>query len=392
VAKAAERERVIYHYRHALEMLEESGLIPLRLFTVMFPLHQISVRGQERRADDYEELEWFVIQAVGYAQVESVRALKDFYGLDETLIRQTVEVLKSIGHLTESDAGRLTLTQLGRESLTDGRLYEVYESRQVLYFDAFTCHPLPRTHYGQHFFQPGDLTDEDRALYSFEHWRSDALRALARRPDRADYNVPDEVFDLAQLDSGSAYLPMHIIETTGREGKRALRVFTNVRGRHDAFLESLLTDHSEIMQPLLEDQRSPQEAVRWGLDGLGLSKNSYHLDQLSNGTWRVIVPAKWLSTVRSDGRKRLADLGEYILAGEYCVRVWSQDAELRYQAACNRILEKLEHTRRELEPADVRRHIEDSFADLEVAAASVTTLLEEARQRGLGRAEDLLMR
>jgi hypothetical protein len=391
VAEIAERKRLIYHYRRALETLaEEPDLYPRRLFTAMFPLFQVRVRGQERRAEDYEELEWFIARAIGYAKVGSVTALRDFYGLDEQLVRDIVEVLKSIGHLVEREDHRLMLTRLGRESLAEERRYEMYESEQILYFDAYTCRPLPRSHYRLRFFASGELRDEDRALYSFEPWRSEALDELARRPDRAEYHVRDEVQTLEALGVGSAYLPMHIVEAARQGGEQTLRVFTNVRGRRDLFFESLLEKHPEIVAPLLDDHRLPQQVIGHGLAGMGLSKGSYRLNRAASGEWRVTVPEYWVKSRRPDGVERLADLGEYVFAASYCVRVWSDDPDLRYRAACVRLLDRLEHIRRELAPAEVRRHIDGIFTGLEVRAADVETLMEIARDRGLGRAMEKL--
>ncbi|MCL4301651.1 MAG: hypothetical protein KJ077_38475 [Anaerolineae bacterium] len=386
-----ERRRVIYHYRHALETVaEETDLFPRRLFTVMFPLYQVNVRGHERRAENYEELEWFFMRAIGYAQVQSVRALQDFYGLDEQSVRYIVEVLKTIGHLTEAGNGHLTLTLLGQESLAAERRYEAYESRQVLYFDAFTCHPLPETHYGLKFLAPSELEDKDKALFSFDAWKPEVLDNLAKRPDKAKYNVPDEVRKLDELHVGLAYLPMHIIEAVYHHKEQTFRVFTNVRGQRDEFFKSLFEKHPRILAPLLEDKRAPQEVMGYGLTGIGLSKGSYRLEYAPTGEWRVKVPRNWIMSKRPDGALRLADLGEFILAVDYCVRVWSDDTGLRYQAACQKLLDKLEHTHGDPSPIRIQRHIDSVFNGLEVPVAEIASLLKMAQERKMGRALDRL--
>jgi hypothetical protein len=387
VEAIAKGERAIYHYRRALDKLaEEPGLYPHRLFTTMFPLWRVSVRGQGRRAENYEELEWFIARAIGYAQLESVPALRDFYGLDEQLVRFVVEALKIIGHLTEGEDGILALTRLGRESLADERRYEPYESRQVLYFDAYTCHPLPNNHYRLDFFDPGDLTDEHKALYSFEPWRPEVLDELARRPDRAEYNVPDEVETLQPLDTGAAYLPMHIVEAMHPQNGPVVRVFTNVRGRRDKFFQSLLEGHRDMIAPLLDDRRPPREVIGRGLEGMDLPKGSYRLERAPDGEWRVVVPRRWTESRRPDGVERLADVGEYLLAACYCVQAWSDDVELRYRAACNKLLDRLQHIHRNLPSAQILQHIEVVFNALEVPIVGVDTLLKMAHAQGLGQA------
>lgn len=379
---STERDRVIYDYHRVLETLaDETGVYAYRLSRVMFPLHQVTVRGQGRRAEDYEELEWFVVQAAGRAQVDSIAALRDFYGLDERLVCYVVEALKAIGHLVEKDDGKLVLTSLGRESLADERRYEVYESHQVLYFDAFTCHPLPREYYRLRFLSPGRLGERDRALFSFVAWRPEALDKLARRPDRAEYNVPDEVETLEPLDVGSAYLPMYILEARNSDGEPEWRAFSNIRNRRDLFVESLLADGS-IISSLLVDQRPPREAIGQNLEKRGWPRGSYRLDRAPTGEWRVTVPKRWMEGLQSNRKIRLSDVGEHLLAADYCVRLWSDDADIRYQAACIRVLEMLERARRNMPPGDVQHYIQRVFAGLALHAPDIRELIEMAQSRG----------
>lgn len=386
----AERAQPIYTFHRALEMLAKEGtLFPLRLFSLFFPLYQVKVRGRQRRAEDYEELEWFFARGIEHARLDSVALLGDFYGLEEYLVRKVVEALKSIGHLVE-EGGRLRLTPLGRESLQDGRRYELYESLQILYLDAFTCQPLPRTHYRLRFFAPGELQEGDRVPFSFNVWRPEALTELAQRSDRAQFNVPDEVQSLEPLEVNMAYLPMHVVEAQRRDGDRELRVYSNIRGRRDDFFEKLMREHPEILESLLTDHRPPEEVITYGLKSKGLPAGSYHLDHAPGGEWRVTVPDSWLQRARRDGSECLLDLGDYILAADYCVRVWSTNPVLRRRAALEKVLIRLERARQEMLPDEVRRYIEDTFARLEANLPEWGELAALARQRGLGQALERL--
>lgn len=387
---AEAKQRPIYHYRKALEPLTEtSDLVPHRLFYVMFPFHRVTVRGQERRAEDYEELEWFIARAVGHGQLDTVPALQSFYGLDARMVRYIVDGLKAVGHLLEDGDGHLTLTRLGWDSLLDERRYEIYESLQVLYFDGFTCHPLPRTHYRLRFFLPSELGERDRALYSFEPWRPEALEALARRPDRALYNVPDEVQSLKALEVAGAYLPIYIVEAHSRDEGKVLRVFSNVRGWQDTFLEGLLHSRPKILSPLLDDPRPPKRTIAEALEKRGLARGIHRLDRTPAGGWRVVVSDSWMGE-GSEGR--LEDLGEYILVADYCVQIWSEDGSLRFQAACLKVLDKLEHIRQELSPDRILRLIRTAFSTLAVSPPKVDTLIEMAREQGKGQALEHLIR
>jgi hypothetical protein len=297
-----------------------------------------------------------------------------------------VEALKLVGHLVETEDGWLALTKLGEESLADEQRYEIYENRQILYFDAYTSYPLPSIHYRLVLFSPGELRDEHHALYSFEPWRPEVLDELARRPDRAKYNVPDEVQRLEPLDVDSAYLPMHIVEAAQAQGGRVVRVFSNIRGRRDEFFTSLLEKRHEILAPLLDDQRPSQEMMGRGLRGMDLPKDSYRLERAPGGEWRAVIPRRWIEGKRPDGVARLADVGEYVLAAGYCVRIWSDDANLRYHAACNKLLDKLQHIHRDLSSDRTRKYIEGAFNNLEVPIAPIGVLLTVARKQGLGQA------
>jgi hypothetical protein len=356
----------------------------------MYPLHRVSVRGRERRGEDFDELEWFAIRAIAHAGLDSVPALRDFYGLDERLVELVVRALQSVGHLDRGGDGRLALTGLGRESLAGERRYEEYESRQVLYFDAFTCHPLPQRHYRLRFSLPAELEARDRALYSFEPWRAGALRDLLARPDRDAYNVADEVLELRELAVDTAYLPMHIVDARTADGGRALLVFSNVYGRRDVFFETLLRDHPEIVAPLREEPPVVEEAVERSLRYLDLQPGAYRLERVPGRGWRAIVPAAWLEGVRPDGVSRELDLGEYVLAAGYCVRLWSDDPERRASAAALKVLDRLEHVTRSLGPGEVRQAVEETFVALEAPAADVATLLALADRRRLGRAQERL--
>ncbi|HHS96325.1 MAG TPA: hypothetical protein ENK08_00260 [Chloroflexi bacterium] len=390
---AEEKRRPIYHYRKALERLAETpGLVPRRLFRVMFPLHRVRVRGQERRAEDFEELEWFVIRAIGYGRLDTVPALQSFFGLDERMVRYVVDGLKAIGHLLEDGEGRLTLTRLGRDSLLDERRYEVHESHQILYFDAFTCHPLPRLHYRLRFLTPGELEERDRALYSFEPWRPEALEELAHRPDRAEYNVPDEVQTLEALEVGTAYLPMYIVEAYHHSEGSLLRVFSNVRGRRDTFFESLLSSHPEIVAPLLEDPRPPERTIAEALTKGKRVQGAYRLEQTPAGGWRVVISDGGKEEGQADGTLRLTDLGEYLLVADYCVQIWSEDAAVRFQAACLKALEKLEYIRRDLSPDQVQHLVQAIFSTLAVSPPTVGALITMAREQGKGQALERLTR
>ena len=102
------------------------------------------------------------------------------------------------------------------------------------------------------------------------------------------------------------------------------------------------------------------------------------------------VSQHWVSGKRPDGATRLLDLCEYILAADYCVRVWSDDPKLRHQAACLKALDKLEYDQREISPTRIQQHLVNIFTGLEVQLTNTGALLEMARKRDLGQAAERL--
>jgi len=56
--------------------------------------------------------------------------------------------LESIGYLSRDGGGRLALSEMGLQSVREGKRYtRALEDRRHLYFDGFTCRPLTRPFY-----------------------------------------------------------------------------------------------------------------------------------------------------------------------------------------------------------------------------------------------------
>jgi hypothetical protein len=391
VAKKARRKRAIYHYRRALDQITEAfDGFPLRLFTLMFPLHRVHVRGHVRGAEEYAELEWLIVRAIAHTGMSNTDDLSAFFGLEETLVKEVVYGLEQIGHLSEDEQGQLSLTFRGNMSLADEQRYEEYDSRQVLYFDAYTSRPLPHTHYRLRFFETTELEDRDRALYSPNSWEPGSLEALLRRLDRTAFNVPNEVQSMFALRVDRAFLPLHVVEVIVQDGKRELRTFSNVRGYRDHFFEMLLSENGSIIHPLMEDGREAEKVIERSLRWYQLTPGMYQLGRGSRGEWRVTVAREWLHSVRPGGVKRLADLGEYVLASDYCVMVWSDNADLRQWVACDKVLDRLEHIPGEQRANEISRQVDRIFARLEVPPVDIDRLLEMAHKQGQGRAQERL--
>jgi hypothetical protein len=73
------------------------------------------------------------------------------------------------------------------------------------------------------------------------------------------------------------------------------------------------------------------------------------------------------------------------------VQVWSLDQALRLDAACNKIVAKLEDTNNDITPADTLRIIATIASKLEVDRPDVKLLVERSRRQSAGCAEACLV-
>lgn len=395
MAEAARTRTATISRGRALRALsEDPDIVPRRLFTVLLPLHQVLAYGEGRPAESYETIEWFIVRAIKYGAVRTIADLCAFYNLDEPLVHRYVAGLTTLTHLVPDAEGKLALTDLGLESLQIERRIELpVQSVRTLYFDAYTCQPLLRHHYELQFIKPADLAregkdDHDRVLFSFAPWRDEALQKLADRHDRADYNVPGEIQKMQRLALGRAFLRMHIAEVLHARDGIQRRVYLNKRWS-DTFFEQLFAQHPGILAPIFEDESTTADTIRKSFDQQGWPRAyELHFDQRRG--WRALVTRGWLHETKDPAEWALA-LGEYRIVHTHCVQVWSLDQALRLDAACNKIVAKLEDTNNDITPADTLRIIATIASKLEVDRPDVKLLVERSRRQSAGCAEACLV-
>jgi hypothetical protein len=124
------------------------GLTPTRLCRLLLPVWRADVRATIYDSEPYDLIDRYLEAAIARGGLGSVGELSEFYGLDATVMDSAARFLESIGHLSRDHGGRLALSDIGLQSVREGKRYtRALEDRRHLYFDGFTCQPLTRAFY-----------------------------------------------------------------------------------------------------------------------------------------------------------------------------------------------------------------------------------------------------
>jgi hypothetical protein len=335
-------------------------------------------------------LELFLERGIGEGRLRSAADLSAFFGLERHLVDKMLAFLQKIGHVQGAD-GLLGLTSLGQESLTAGVSYRDMETRRKLYFEACRSRPLPQEHYRLPILSAAEaMTHPDHRyyrLFSFQPWQTEALSALARRPDRARWNLPDEVRDLRETAVTLVYLPMYIIEAHERVAATRFdtryMVFTRVRDLRDLFFEEVINSNPDLVGPLdAEAVPNVQTLMEQELADRGLDGRHIRLTQLTPDAWRVTVASEAL--LSSQARLSLADVGQHLLVHGYFLQVWCDDPALRREAALDQVLTTLAHWRRPATHEAVTELLERLSDRLKTRRLTLADLRKRAEERGDG--------
>lgn len=393
-------DRLLYSYHKALDDVLELGAIPQRLFHVLYPVWRVKVQGRQRIATDFEEIEWFLERGMAEIGLDSVAALSRFFGLDERFVRNLVEFLRGIGHISGNDP-HLVLTELGQASVQDRVRYQDQETSAVLYFDGLGNRPLTTEHYKVPLYEDIRGITFFWSFFPFDHqWEEGALQRLMDQPDRSRYNLPDEVTQTTLLDREPAYLPAYVVERK-LDGSRTLPlflVFSRIQGRRDAILEEAVNNEAVTQVPLYEARR---QNLRWAVENSlgqrGVDPDNWYLQP--DGPWgpQVMVDAQVLDrsprrSAESGERQTLAvrDVGGYFLAHNWCVWLTCDNAQVRRQAALERLLEWLQHVTAAPNAQDLEQRLALMRQKLQIEPITPNALLDAAQERGLARALERL--
>lgn len=376
---------VIYPARRALEDAAAiPGVRPTRLFPVLWPLWQVEISASVHDPQAFEVLDHFLVRAIAEARLTTVDEIAAFYSLPAALLHRCLGMLLAIGHVTVTptahDGGRLALTELGRRSWRAGVRYVARESRQHLMFERFTGWPFPRPYYDGKIAVlsepavPPDLAPgltRFRQLFTPTPLRPDAVRVLAERPDRAEFNVPAALGPIQELGTREAYLPCYLIETT----EHGVLAYTARADERDPFLAEVVRQVDDARQ-LIEAEDTADPHTLWTAwlakygGGIGVPR------QTPAGLWRIVLPPASFGA----GRLGLYRLGSYELSRNHIAQLWCEDAAARRTAVLDRALAL---TRRVgITRTDLLRQAERLAHTLEVPAPTHHDLRTHAHAAG----------
>jgi len=388
---------LLYSHYKALDQVQELGLIPLRLFRVLYPLWRVRVEGRQRIVTEFDELEWHLERGLQEGRFNSVTELATFFGLEQSFVQGLISQARRIGHIAGDDE-HLSLTELGLASVEARVRYEQQITSTELYFDALGNAPLSMEHFKIPVLETLPEKTPFQAFYQFDKtWQSDALTRLLNSPEKQRFNLPDEIAAVELLNHEPAYMPAYFIEV--RENKPSslprLLVFSQVRGLHDAVLEEAVNQDPTVYRALKAKTDSRAESVRRYFERSGLKKDAWYLNE--NGPWgaqvmvdgQVFLPGSDMEAEES-GRLSLRSVGRYALIYDWCIWVMCDDVNIRKQAAAEQLLEWLQSANATPSPVEINRKFASLCQRLSIELLSATDVLALARQKGLTRAAERL--
>ncbi|SNS44402.1 hypothetical protein SAMN05443665_100472 [Actinomadura meyerae] len=357
------------------------GTTPVRLHRIALPLFAVEIDALIEERQPYDLLDRFVGRAIAEAGLRTVPEIAAFLGLDEAMVERVLRFLGGVGHVAGLPDGSYALTDLGARSVRDDTRYVPKRDRQKLYFDGVLGGPLPAAYYGR------KVVVWDRAQATEQKWhrlmshacafREDALQRLAERPDRRDFNVPDELREVAFRALDHAYLPCYVIRTR-TSGGPSLLAYSAVSDTHDEHLGRLCLGWPALTGTLDAGDSSDVRAEFGGW----LAERDIDPAQLrwtDAGTLRLTLPAtRFRAHTAADGRKGtfpLVRLGSYVTARSHVLQLWCDDPRLRRAAILERALNRVTASRK-LGAAEA----EDFLARLSVQLETSPVTLDDLRR------------
>jgi hypothetical protein len=195
------------------------GVRPLRFVPLLLPMWAVDVVATVREAHSYDVFDRYLTRALAEAGLSGVAELAAYFGVEPALVERTARFLESLGHLRRSPSG-LTLTDLGRRSIADGRRYRLSPGRRLtLRFDGGAGEPVPYAHATHAVWLPEPaLTLPDgtvfRPLTAPGGWGvllPDAVDRLLARDDVADFTGPAVPVEVAASEPRPVWLPVYLV-------------------------------------------------------------------------------------------------------------------------------------------------------------------------------------
>ncbi|MEV0053551.1 hypothetical protein AB0H34_24000 [Saccharopolyspora shandongensis] len=369
----------------------QQGLHPVRLSAVLLPVHEVEVRATTRTSRPYGLIDKFIERTIAETRVTAVSEIAEVLALQPALVDRAVRVLRRIGHLP-AHSNALELTDLARESLRDGHCYEERrEDRRKIYFDGYRCEPLHRRHYGKptsflNYAEARALEEQDSRLVmlpALHQFHREALNTLARRTDRAEFNLPSSVENPQDVRPEYVYLRLYIIRALARGGNvRHLAYAPDAGLEYDEHLSELCSSTPDITG-FLDQSTAPiadqERRIRNWLGRLGLTG----IDPMRHpdGSWHVDLPP---GEFHPKGSRQESSVGSFLDLWTVAVRVWCEDPDVRQRALVARtrmILRRAGYRPEEL--PDLVSHLGAQLEHPDLDVHGLRALVAEAGEQDL---------
>lgn len=389
----SQREYGIYPVDRALDAIaDQPGIRPLQVHRVAIPLHVAVVSATVTAREPFDLLDRYVGLAIADGGFRSLAEISSYLGITQDIVHRVLRFLGEIGHVTGVD-GALELTPLGLRAVHDETRYTLKEDRLKLYFDGVRCSPLPERFYGRGvrvLDREGGRAQHEFTLFGLATgFTTDAVTALAARPDRASYNLPDEHESLRVLENDLAYLPCYIIPAiTTSDGYRLLPFTAASAAASDPYLEDVFRSWADLNEAMITERNSEgalrDELDRWLADR-GLSWGQ--LTQAGDSALRLVLPASHYPAgdvpAKAKGTFSLHRVGSYLTPRGFVFQLWCPDVKVRRAAALERALQYDSEGRRSDE--DLTAFLGRVSARLELdAVLTIADVTAYSRRTGRG--------
>jgi len=391
----------IYDPRRAIEHIQTlSGVMPVRLYAILFPLWDVETTATQEDGRPYELMEKYVERGIDEGQLHSVEELASFFGLQSEMVKKILNFLDTIGHVT-STGGRWDLTPLGRKSVREGTRYVSKEKRIRLYFDAYSSRPLRKEHYNTRrvsILSPDEAAEVHymktwgyrfHLISNMTQWQPTALRELEACIDRGDYNVPPEMRGLKALSIRPAYIPMYIIETKQQSStsfysqiahKPYYLVYTGIRDLRDTYFEHIINNNHTVYAALTSERAwLPYNLWREWLNEKGIT--SVLPLERADGTWQVSLPASIFEGPQA--KFTTIRIGDYDLKNGYFMQIWCDDKTLRRKAALDRTLRMVKNQQQYIRRQTVQERLHLLVRQLQTSELTFADLQQRAMETGM---------
>lgn len=363
------------------------GIRPVRLHRIGLPLFAVEIDALIDDRQPYDLLDRFVGRVIADAGLRTAPEIAGFLGLDEAMVDRVLRFLGGVGHVASRPDGTVALTGLGVRSVRDETRYVPKRDRQKLYFDGVLGEPLPAAYYGRKVVVwDAAQAAEQKWYHRMSHacaFQGDALRRLASRPDRRDFNVPDELRELTFHSLGNAYLPCYVIRTQTPRGP-SLLTYSAVAETRDEHLERICLDWPALTATL-DAGDSGDARAEFGSWLAERDIDPAHLQWTGGQTLRLTLPASRFA-VRPGARRgtfALVRVGSYVTPRSHVLQLWCDDVRLRRRAVLERALVRVTASRN-IDGAEAEAFLGRLCTQLETPAITLDDLRRHAHGTGQG--------